>query len=214
MDNQDKNSLKQAAPLGTNETKNVARNVVLIPGIGLVFIATLFIVFGGLNAQNVFKQHKTETTQGKVINVHIIFPANYDRPSPACEFSYGFTVNNLGYVGNSGNISNSSYCDIKSGSAVTVHYNPNDPSDNGLNNSGGVTGMGFFLVGLLFMTLGIYIIRRARNTMGDRATGAQIALIENGLQELGEYWQPHKMTRAEADQVLEDIQTRLNAQNK
>ena len=181
--------------------------------ISWLFVAIVCIVFGGLDAKNIFDHKKTATAQGSVVKVHTEFPASQNTAA-ACSFSYSFTVSSVTYRGDSGSTASSSYCDLSSNSAVTIHYNPADPSDNGLSNTGGVAGVAFVIIGVACGAIGIFILRKARNKMDDRATSAQIALIENGLQDLGEYWQPRPMTRAEAEQVIDDINSRLVAQNK
>ncbi len=179
-----------------------------------LFIASLCIVFGGLNAKNIFSHTKTAVTQGSVKKVHTVFPAGQNDTSPSCDFSYSFKVANNVYNESSGSVASTSYCDLTTGSTITVHYNPQDPSENGLSNSDGIVGAAFVVIGIVIMGISIFSISKSRDRMDDRATSAQITLIESGLQDLGEYWQPHSMTRAEAEQTIDNINSRLVAQNK
>lgn len=204
----------QPPVINTAEVGKITRVLVLIPAIGILLIATLCIVFGGLNARQLFNHNKTATSVGIVTSVRQIEYVSQNKSDPSCELGFTFDVNGRTYSGNSGSVTTSTNCYQKNGNAITVYYNPNDPSENGTSNSGGAIGLGFLVVGLVLMTIGIYIIRKSRNKMDDRATSAQITLIKNGFRDLGEFWQPRSMTRAEADQVLEDIQIRLDNQKR
>ena len=103
------------------------------------------------------------------------------------------------------------------GSTVSVQYNPSDPTHNSVDrNSNGIFGLIFIIPGLAMFCVALTGLIKLHRSNRDkrRATSAQMELIQNGFQELGDFWEPRHMTQAEANDVIADINQRLTIQRK
>ncbi len=185
---------------------------------GLLLFSLLPLLLGGVFAASLFDRSNIATAPATI--THIAQSSSRDSDTGqiniTCTLTYQFVVAGRDYTGAS-SVGSDTNCGRSVGTTITAHYNPSDPSHNTIDGKeSGIIGAIFFVIGLVIFLIAITGLLRLRagNKNQRAATNAQLELIANGFQELGDYWEPRHMTQAEAEQMIADINKRIAAQRR
>ncbi len=208
--------------LGAFGIVTIAMAVIFIAPIAL--FSTLVGV--GLTASYVQDQSYTEVAQAVVTSVSS--EDTFEDGRLYCKPSYSYTVKGQNYTGTSGS-NTPEHCSLTTGSTIPVRYNPTKPAQSSPGTPVSLVAVLVTLVAALIssgvlLSIIAFIVRARRRSdknndgfSGDDmpATSGQIAIIQNGMRELGEFWTPpREMTQNEARETIAALQLKLVEQNK
>lgn len=214
-----------------SQAASVGRGIGYVVLSGVLFFSLFFMLIGGVFGSALFTQKSYTAKANATVLTYTASTTTspgssngnggYTPPQTTtnCNIHYNFVVSGKTYNGDTQKSTNgvSSDCGYSKGSLISVNYDPSDPSKNaGSGKAGAIVGLVFFAIGLVMFTaslVGIIKVRRT-NKSHRTATSAQIELIKSGFQELGDFWEPHHLTEAEADATITDINQRLEMQRR
>lgn len=201
-----------------------------------LIIGLIFSVIGGAGWIEWSPNTRTESVTGTVTKITESTHTNSTtrnnslrraRTSTYCTFGYEFTVDGKQYTNIVENGS-SANCNYTEGMSVAIKYNPTNPADSQYDggSSKGIFAV-FFAIGLTMVVVGIIggivMLKYGRRDDADDdglggdnlpATAAQLTLIQNGFRELGQFYTPHAMTRADARETLAEIERQRHQRSK
>ncbi len=210
--------------ISASEVASVGRGIGYFIAFGALFFSLVFMLIGAVFGSALLTQKSYTSTANATVLTNTASTSTTAGTSNSppqtitnCDIHYSFAVSGKKYNGDTSKSTNgiSSDCGYSQGSIISIKYDPSDPTKNaGSGKGGAIVGVAFFLIGLVtFVASVVGIIKIRRTNKNNRsATNAQIELITNGFQELGDYWHPRHLTQAEAEETIADINKRLEAQ--